>query len=400
MLRPLLCALACSSLLLGCQPPAPEWRLSVQAGEVDRRQSIVSFDLPAAPLPKGLEIVDESDRATPVQIEDGQGWFILDALDAGTSRTYTLRPTSANDYGIQATLADGVVSFADGDQPVLSYQSRPTALPDPGFDSVYVRGGYIYPLYTPSGVLVVDDYPPNHIHHHGIWSAWTSTEFEGQKPDFWNVALKTGRVEPVSLDSVGAGPVFSRLQARHRYVDLTRGSPRPVIDEQWDLRVFAVDAGDAPYRLVELRLRHTTATDSALILPEYHYGGLGFRGHRQWDGAENAFFLTSEGMDRSNGHETRARWSHIGGYVDGQLAGVGLLAHPDNFRAPEPMRIHPTEPFFCWSPSQAGAWAITPEQPYEAAYRFVVSDGPPDAELLERLWRDWAEPVRVMVRSE
>ncbi len=395
MLRSLVTLLVFLAFLTGCQPAAPEWRLTVHAGAVDRRQSIVSFDLPSAPLPSGLEAVDASGRVAPVQIADGRGWFILDVLDAGASRVFTLRPTTESPRGVETALVNGVASFADGEQPILSYQSRPTPLPDPGFDSVFVRGGYIYPMYTPSGVLVMDDYPPNHIHHHGIWSAWTSTEFEGQKPDFWNVALKTGRVEPVGVDSLWVGPVFSRVQARHRYIDLTRGTPRPAIDEQWDLRVFAVDAGEVAYRLVELRLRHTTATDSALFLPEYHYGGLGFRGHRQWDGAENAFFLTSEGMDRSNGHATRARWAHIGGYVDGQLAGVGLLAHPGNFRAPEPMRIHPTEPFFCWAPSQAGAWAITPEQPYEAAYRFVVSDGPPDAALLERLWRDWTEPAAV-----
>ena len=44
--------------------------------------------------------------------------------------------------------------------------------------------------------------------------------------------------------------------------------------------------------------------------------GVGFRGHRDWNGEENTEFLTSSGMDRSHGHATRARWCHIGGVGD------------------------------------------------------------------------------------
>ncbi len=57
------------------------------------------------------------------------------------------------------------------------------------------------------------------------------------------------------------------------------------------------------------------------------------------------------------------------------------------------MRIHPTEPFFNWAPSQAGDWTIRPGKPYVAVYRFVVMDGQPDVELIDRLWAGWARPA-------
>jgi hypothetical protein len=382
--------LAFATFGAGCRPGIPQHRLVVEAGGVDRVASVVAFDWEDALDRVDWVAVDPEGHGQAVQKHGDEGWIVVDSLPAGATATYVLRPGSVDSGIIAVEDIGGPVVFSDGAGEVLRYQSRPTPLPDPAFDSVYVRGGYIYPLYTPSGALVVDDYPPNHIHHHGIWSAWTNVVFEGRETDFWNVIEKQGTVEPVALDTVWSGPVFGGLRARHRYVDLTSGDRQPAVAETWEVRVYNVGAS---YRLVELRVRHTAATDSAVILPEYLYGGLGFRGHRQWNGADSTFFLTSEGRTRADGHGTRARWSHVGGWVEGRLAGVGMLAHPTNFRAPEPMRIHPTEPFFCWAPSQLGEWRLAPDAPYEAAYRFVVSDGPPDAALLDRLWRDWAEPA-------
>ena len=74
--------------------------------------------------------------------------------------------------------------------------------------------------------------------------------------------------------------------------------------------------------------------------------------------------------------------------------------HPSNFRAPQPMRLHPTEPFFCYAPQQGGDMEIKPGDTYISRYRFVVHDGPPDRADLERLWNDYAHPPVVRVTVE
>ncbi len=112
---------------------------------------------------------------------------------------------------------------------------------------------------------------------------------------------------------------------------------------------------------------------------------------------DNCEFLTSEGKDRGNGHGTRARWCHIGGRIDGQLAGIAILDHPSNFRAPQAMRINPDQPFFCYSPSLMGDWKIDPGKPYVSRYRFIVYDGAPDKTELDRLWNDYANPVQAEI---
>lgn len=352
--------------------------------------------------------MDGSGRRIPIQQgPDGRYWFILDHLERGESVSFRFddspqaieTPIAAiENSDIAATATTDQVAFSAGSIPILTYNFTPTDLPDAEVDSVYRRGGYIHPVHTPNGVQLTDDYPPNHLHHHGIWGAWTKTEFEGRTPDFWNMGSRTGTVEPVALDSVWSGPVFSGLQARHAYIDLSAPAPVKAIDERWTIRVFpSVQQG---YHVFDLIVEQTTADGATLHLPEYHYGGVGFRGHRQWNGADHTYFLTSEGKDRSDGHATRARWCHIGGYVDGKLAGMAILDHPGNFRSPQPMRIHPEEPFFNFAPSQLGDWSIGPVQVYTASYRFITYDGEPDPATIDRLWNDFADPPVAVVEYE
>ena len=210
----------------------------------------------------------------------------------------------------------------------------------------------------------------------------------------------TGKVEFVALDSTWSGAVHGGFTSRHRYVDLSGSKPTTVLNEEWKVTVYNVGRGQKPYSMFDMIATHECATSSPLVLPEYRYGGVGFRGHRQWLEKDNCFFLTSEGKDRSNGHGTRARWCHIGGRIDGQLAGIAVLDHPTNFRAPQPMRINPDQPFFCYAPPLMGQWEITPGKPYVSRYRFIVYDGEPDKVELDRLWNDYANPPQVAITVE
>ena len=105
-----------------------------------------------------------------------------------------------------------------------------------------------------------------------------------------------------------------------------------------------------------------------------------------------------DGGEKKDGNETRGRWCHVGGLIDGALYGVAVLGHPDNFRAPQPMRLNPNDPFFCYAPSQLGDWEITPGKPYVSRYRFIVADGGPDKVEIERHWNDYAKPPVVRVK--
>lgn len=370
--------------------------LRLVAGEVDRRDSLV--ELPAAAggrYPPAYVAVDG--RVFPVQLDSaGKGHLILDRLAAGES--LKLEAAERPVVGLIAAERQGktVVFKTGGEVAPVTYQAEAGEFPRGGIDEKYRRGGYVHPLVSPAGKVVSGDFPEGHLHHHGVWFAWTNTRFQGRKPDFWNMGAGTGKVEFEALESFGGGAVFGELMGRHRYLDLTASPPVAALDEKWRMRVLPPAGGVPAVHRLDLTVRQECATEDPLILPEYHYGGLGFRGNQLWNGAGNLIVLTSDGeTDRVKANATRARWCYVGGLVDGGPSGVAILGHPGNFRFPEPIRMHPGEPFFCFAPSQLGEWRIEPGKAHVARYRFVVFDGAPDRELIERWWRDYAEPVAV-----
>jgi hypothetical protein len=296
----------------------------------------------------------------------------------------TAEPVSAKRDGKQ-------IVFFTGGREMLRYQAEPGEFPRPEIKEAFRRGGYLHPIYTPSGRLVTDDFPTNHIHHHGIWMPWTKTEFEGRAPDFWNMGAGTGRVEFVAVDDVWMKDGQAGFKARHQFVDLLAQPPKAALHETWEVAVSAV--GEVPPRyVIDLTSTQTCATAAPFKLPKYHYGGLGFRGNWAWNGPSACRFLTSDGeTDRKKANEARGKWCWIGGGIDGQTAGVTILCSPANFRFPQPMRLHPSEPFFCFAPQQLGDMEIAPDAPYVSRYRFIVSDGEPTREKAEAWWKEWAE---------
>jgi hypothetical protein len=99
-------------------------------------------------------------------------------------------------------------------------------------------------------------------------------------------------------------------------------------------------------------------------------------------------FLTSSGKRRHDGNHTTAKWVSIFGTGDDgdqtPAAGLAVLSHQSNFRAPQPVRLHPDKPYFCFAPMIQGQYEITPQEPLRSRYRFIAHDGPPDAQLLDR----------------
>lgn len=374
------------------------WYVYVDAGQWDRHNTVVSFQYD----PKGSRLHLEDVKGTwiPLQFDGTTASFVLRDLKAGKTELLRIMhdsgktPPRSNSSGPELTRVQNRLEIKIRGRQVFSFVAEPAGLPSPDIKPAFLRGGYIHPVYTPKGKIVTDDYPSDHYHHHGIWFAWTKTEFEGKHPDFWNVGDNTGRVDFEKVGKTWSGPVYAGFTSLQKYVALTGEAPKTALNEEWDVRVYNV--GDS-YFVFDIVATQECASASPLILEEYRYGGMGVRGNREWKDKAKVSFLTSEGKTRLDGNATRGRWCHIGGSVDGQLVGIAVLDHPSNFRAPVPLRIHPDDPYFNYAPSQMGRFQIDPGKKFVLRYRYVVSDGPPDAKLLERLWNDYANPPRANV---
>jgi len=307
-------------------------------------------------------------------------------LLAGTcaSLLFVLPALARDKIGIHAEVEGKQVVIRAADREILRYQAEPGEFPRKDIKEIFRRGGYIQSIRTPAGHLVTDDFAEGHTHHHAIWSAWTKTEFEGRRPDFWNMGDGTGRVEFVSLGDVWSKDDHAGFTAQHRYVDMTAKPEKAALLESWKVSA----SSDGERHVIDIAIEQTCAGDSALKLPEYHYGGIGFRGNAAWNGVENCRFFTASGItDRNKVNTAKEPWCWVGGKVDGETCGIAILCHPGNFRAPQPIRAHPSEPFFCFAPQQAGAMEIVPGKPYTMRYRIIVADGEPDAAEAKK----WAE---------
>ena len=379
--------------------------ITVEAGAQARRDTVVSFPVPRELAGRALVLKGPGVPRVALDVEPAAGSaaestavFILPKLAKGKRVRLSIiedEPATNMPREISFTEMNDALGVSIAGAPVLRYQMKARP-PREGLSPQAIRGGYIHPVFTPSGAIVTDDYALKHAAHHGIWTAWQSSELEGRKLSFWG--SQSARLDFDKLVDSRGGRVVGGFTARHKGVDLTAKPARQVLDEEWKVRVYRTHEKDAPYYLFDLDWTDAVVGNAPLKVLEYRYGGLAVRGHAEWDGPTGATFLTSEGKDRLAGEGSTARWVHLGGPVGGKPVGIAALVHPQNFRAPQPVRLHHNEPYFSVAPAKAGPFTIEPGKPLLSRYRFVVADGPADKALLERLWQDYAQPPTVTLK--
>lgn len=376
--------------------------LEVLASDFDRESCVVVTALPPALRGRqhfALTRIDNG-RPIPVQVQAGDtpsiAWILHEKLAAGKVRQYRLASRTEKPVDAEAVILkdDGKrLHVKIGDKPVLVYNQTVVPSPDPK-TPYYAKSGHIHPVFNPSGQMVTDDFNPDHAHQHGIMFAWRKTTFEGRSTNGWDQKVGTGKVEHVELVDFTSGPVLGSFTARLRQVDLTApGGPKPALDETWHVRIYNI--GDR--FLFDIESTQTCASGAPVVVEEMHYGGLMIRGHADWQEHKDFDYLTSEGKTKLDGNHTRPMWVDIYGPLDQKMTGVTIMGHPDNFRFPQPVRLHPTMPYFCFTPAFLGSFTIEPGKPYVSRYRFCVHEGKPDQKAIEQLRQDYAHPVNVRV---
>jgi hypothetical protein len=277
------------------------------------------------------------------------------------------------------------------DRPILVYHKAEVP-PPPGEDPAYTRSGFIHPLHTPAGRVVTGIHPPDHLHHLGLWHAWTKTRHQGRDIDFWNLREKSGTVRFAKTLDTGQDDRGAHFTVGQQHAALGPGGNATIILRE-ELTVRASFQDNA--HVVDYSFVQTNITDAPLELPAYRYGGgLACRTPHSWD-QTNSDYLTSEGRTRPDSNATRARWCAMSGPVEGGTATLAVLGHPANHDAPQRLRTWDARQnngriFLNFCPVQETAWAIAPGESITLRYRIVALDGPPDPARLDALGKKWA----------
>jgi hypothetical protein len=373
--------------------------LVVSAGTLARDHTIVTFPMPGS-AGKTLALSDGQGATLLLQVDmDGVATFVLPSLAAGQDARFAIvDPPTPPSPTISVTAETNGVRIKNGASDLLRFQTV-GQLPA-GAGQNYLRGGYIYPFYTPAGGIPTDDYPPSHPHQHGIWDAWLSVTFAGHTLNFWDfTGGARGKVDFQALDGTWQGPVHGGLRARLAHIDLSGGQPVTALNERWVITAFHTHDGASPYFVFDLTSTQEAATAQPFVVNQTTYSGFGVRGARPWvgGGGGGVTYLNSEGLGRGPGDNTPSRWTYLGGMVAGNVVGSVMLGHPQNFRAPQKVRFNPVEPYWAFAPMRDGAFTIMTGQPLSSRFRVLTFDGPPDRALIDRLWADFATPPSVRI---
>jgi len=301
----------------------------------------------------------------------------------------------ATKTNLMMTETNEVIRITLRGKPVLEYVKKEKPVPN-GLAQHFRRSGYVHPVFSPGGQVVTGDFPLDHPHQHALFFAWTKAKFDGRNVEFWNQAKQLGTIEHRKVVDLNRQKDRVSFSVKHAFVVGKGEERRDALNETWTVTIYRTPND---YFLFDLKSVQTCATNKPLLLEKHHYGGMAFRGPSEWllqkdapDANPNGFqFLTSEGDDRLKGNHTRPNWVALGGKLAGRNASVAIFCHPENFRAPQHVRLHPSKPYFCFAPMVEGHFMIMPSDKYVSRYRYLVKSGPFDAKEIHRQWLRYAK---------
>lgn len=392
-------------------PQSTILEFTVHAGQYERVNTPLTLDVTEYISQTHTEIAlfettNGKNEWAPSQIVHGEMitlyWILDDTTAAGDTRSFALQTGIGqlqHEDVMELAIDETSLTIGRGGERSIKYNYGLIPPPE-GNSDLYVRSGFIHPIYTPDGKVLTRIHPSDHIHHMGFWNPWTKTVFEGRAVDFWNLGEGQGTVRFKKFTELFSGPVFGGFEALQQHIDLTAPEgEKAALNEIWDVKVWNIpDTPDA--WIWDFTTIQWIAGESPLEILKYRYGGFGFRGTADWN-EQNSNYLTSEGKTREDGNGTRARWCDMYGITDEGPGGVIFMNHPQNREFPEPMRIWPQgDVYFGYCPVVESGFTIQPGEKYIRKYRVYAYDGDVTPEQAERLWHNFGNPPEIEITSD
>jgi hypothetical protein len=206
------------------------------------------------------------------------------------------------------------VELRAGDRPILRYNYGVQLLP--GVPEDRARCCYVFPLWTPDGVSLLDDFPKDHYHHRGLFWAWPDVRVAGVSYDGWMMkGLKTAH-KRLHSELQNAGRV-AILDVDNEWVV----GGKPIADTQERYTIYAHDGRG---RTIELAIT-LTAIDVPVVLRGSHedgksYGGLSLR----FAPRSQTVIRTEKGVSEKDEDLNTHDWAELDGTYDGHQAAVRI----------------------------------------------------------------------------
>lgn len=276
---------------------------------------------------------------------------------------------------------------------LLAYQKQPMGNPKGG--EKFAGSNFIHPLKTPSGFVLTDLQPDDHLHHFGLWWPWKFLTVNGKKTLYWELQEGAGVIEAQGITSRKEGKGRANFTALSHYIDRTgTQGPEVVLKEKVAVDVTGIVESPVSGYYLDLAITHSCATEAAVEVVKYRYSGFSIRGPACWN-KDNSTVLTSGGKERVGSNSTRADWVRVQGDADGgNSAGFVMMSHPENRDTPNLLRtwedMFNGAIFINFNAVQSTSWHFEPGKEYTQKYRLFIYDGTVSDEQAQKLWLDYS----------
>ncbi len=220
-------------------------------------------------------------------------------------------------------LGEGRLELSEQGKPALVYNYGPQLKPDAPEDRR--RCCYIFPVYTPAGVSMLDDFPQDHWHHRGLFWAWPVVETGGKTYDLWmNMTVRERQPAPPKTSATAKAALLdseSFWEAEGQYL----------VRETLRLRV-APSAGPAREFDVELSWE---ALNAPVTIRGSREKGKSYGGFSARFAARENTVLRADGQTLSEDEDLTPRhWAELEGVYAGKKAVLRITPDAKNRAAP------------------------------------------------------------------
>lgn len=317
------------------------------------------------------------------------------SFSAFPCRTGALEPVGQTPSKVKVFAAEGGFKFVEEGREILVYNRDPIAARNHprAADGSHARGHYLHPVYDLDGVRMTDDMPADHVHHRGIFWAWTQLyvgekrlghpwEQRGLVWDVQDVRV-TGDAHSTALhaDVVWKSPLHTDAA----------GKPVPLVREVATIRVHEAEANA---RTLDFEISLRALLDTVRIggsTDTKGYGGFSTRIPLPGD----LKILGPSGAVEPNTSAPSAAqpWVDFSGSFagNGRTSGITVMVHPSHPGHPPGWTIRRRES--CQNPVFPGRdlFLLPTDAPLVLRYRVVLHRGDKDDARIAQRFEDYAK---------
>jgi hypothetical protein len=241
----------------------------------------------------------------------------------------------------------------------------------------YIRA-YVFPFYSPAGVIMLQECPPDHMHHQGIGVGQDYVNGH----NFWaQLALK----HPLNQQ---AGQLI-KIESDDNGITYTLNLHWVTVDGQHiinELRVVRFEAWEG-CNFLEVQTSFTAAYGD-VFFGQTKEGGLTMRVAQQLETAWGGTIRSSEGFTGGEKvFDTIADWVEISGRVGPNDVGIVFMPHPSMEKVPWFTRDYGLHNY---GPFRHKAWKLPFRESFQWRAGFAAYDGESDGSQVADAWEKYS----------